>query len=86
MNVTPAQLEATKTENVSPLAHVLGCIPHRLQLAGGWIDQPFMSQRNPSPPGSMVVAQIQPDFRPMERSGFATGTRAIAIFGVWFTS
>ena len=27
----------------------------------------------------MVVAQIEPDFRPMDRSGFASGTRAVAM-------
>jgi hypothetical protein len=58
--------------------HALGSIPYRLQLAGGWIDQPFVSRLNPTPPGSMVVAQIEPDFRPMDRSGLATGTRAVA--------
>jgi hypothetical protein len=63
----------------SPVAKLLGSIPNRLQLAGGWIDQPFVSQNNPSPPGSMVVVQIQPDFRPMDRSGIATGTRALAM-------
>jgi hypothetical protein len=68
-----------KTKAISPVAHLLGSIPHRLQLAGGWIDQPFVSRRNPRPPGSMVVVQIQPDFRPMDRSGFATGTRAVAM-------
>jgi hypothetical protein len=57
----------------------LGAIPNRLQLAGGWIDQPFVSQHNPKPPGSMVVVQIEPDFRPMDRSGIASGTRAIAM-------
>ncbi|MCU0786696.1 MAG: hypothetical protein MUC91_00660 [Verrucomicrobia bacterium] len=56
----------------------LGHIPHRLQLAGGWIDQPFVSRHNPKPPGSMVVVQIEPNFRPMDRSGIASGTRAIA--------
>src|SRR5512137_2141859 len=61
-----------------PIARVLGTIPNRLQLAGGWIDQPFVSRRNPKPPGSMVVVQIEPDFRPMDRSGIASGTRAIA--------
>ena len=63
----------------SPVAKLLGSIPHRLQLAGGWIDQPFVSQHNPKPPGSMVVVQIEPDFRPMDRSGIAGGTRAIAM-------
>jgi len=62
----------------SPVARLLGTIPNRLQLAGGWIDQPFVSRHNPKPPGSMVVVQIEPDFRPMDRSGIASGTRAIA--------
>ena len=63
----------------SPVARLLGAIPNRLQLAGGWIDQPFISKHNPKPPGSMVVVQIEPYFRPMDRSGIASGTRAIAI-------
>ncbi|HSY17965.1 MAG TPA: hypothetical protein VK815_06505 [Candidatus Acidoferrales bacterium] len=63
----------------SPVQKLLGAIPNRLQLAGGWIDQPFVSRHNPKPPGSMVVVQIEPDFRPMDRSGIASGTRAIAL-------
>jgi len=65
-------------KSVDAVARVLGAIPNRLQLAGGWIDQPFVSRHNPAPPGSMVVVQIEPNFRPMDRSGIATGTRAIA--------
>ena len=61
------------------VARQLGNIPHRLQLAGGWIDQPFISRHNPNPPGSMVVVQIEPDFPAMDRSGLASGTRAIAM-------
>ena len=61
------------------IAKALGSIPNRLQLAGGWIDQPFVSRHNPKPPGSMVVVQIEPNFRPMDRSGIASGTRAIAM-------
>ncbi len=61
-----------------PIRRALGAIPNRLQLAGGWIDQPFVSRHNPKPPGSMVVVQIEPNFRPMDRSGIASGTRAIA--------
>jgi hypothetical protein len=63
----------------SPISKVLGSIPNRLQLAGGWIDQPFISRHNPKPPGSMVVVQIEPNFRPMDRSGIASGTRAVAM-------
>jgi len=53
----------------APVAKLLGSIPHRLQLAGGWIDQPFVSRYNAKPPGSMVVVQIEPDFPPMDRAG-----------------
>jgi hypothetical protein len=63
----------------SPVGKYLGSIPNRLQLAGGWIDQPFVNRHNPRPPGAMVVVQIEPDFRPMDRSGIASGTRAIAM-------
>jgi hypothetical protein len=64
---------------ISPVAKVLGSIPNRLQLGGGWIDQPFMSKLNPKPPGSMVVVQIEPNFRPMCRSGIASSTRTVAL-------
>jgi hypothetical protein len=62
-----------------PIAKVIGSLPYRLALAGGWIDQPFVSRHNPSPPGSMVVVSVEPYFRFMERSGIATGTREIAL-------
>jgi len=61
------------------VSRLIGSIPNRLQLAGGWIDQPFVSRHNPKPPGSMVVVQIEPDFRPMDRSGLASGTRTVAM-------
>jgi hypothetical protein len=50
-----------------------------MAFAGGWIDQPFVSQCNPSPPGSMVVVALEPTFRFMERAGMATGTRNVAM-------
>jgi len=56
----------------------IGKIPFRLALAGGWIDQPFMSQRNPTPPGSMVVVSLEPSYRFMDRCGMATSTRHVA--------
>jgi hypothetical protein len=61
------------------LARVIGRIPYRIALAGGWIDQPFVSGRNPDPSGSMVVASVLPEFRFMDRAGMATGTRMIAL-------
>ena len=68
-----------KKSSASSVAEFFGLIPNRLQLAGGWIDQPFVSRHNPKPPGSMVVVQIKADFRPMDRSGIASGTRAVAM-------
>src|SRR5512138_2425037 len=61
-----------------PIAAVIGRIPNRIALAGGWIDQPFVSRHNPEPPGAMVVVSLEPSFRVMDRSGCASGTRAIA--------
>jgi hypothetical protein len=61
------------------LTRAIGSIPNRLQLAGGWIDQPFVSRLNPEPPGSMVVVSLEPTFRVMDRSGCASGTRAVAM-------
>ncbi len=61
------------------LADVIGRVPYRLALAGGWIDQPFVSRHNGRAPGSMVVVALQPAFRFMDRAGFATGTRAVAM-------
>lgn len=43
------------------------------------MDQPFCSRLNPTPPGSVCVASIEPDFYWMERSGLATGTRKVAL-------
>jgi hypothetical protein len=57
----------------------IGSIPFRVALAGGWIDQPFVSALNPNPPGSMVVVGLEPDTYYMERCGMATGTRNVAL-------
>ena len=75
----PVDIAGPNQMKISPVEKLLGAIPNRLQLAGGWIDQPFVSQHNPKPPGSMVVVQIEANFRPMDRSGIASGTRAIAM-------
>lgn len=60
------------------LQGAIGNLPYRLQMAGGWIDQPFVSVADPEPPGSMVVVSMRPTVRYMERSGMATGTRRVA--------
>jgi hypothetical protein len=67
MHLTPSALRAA-----------IGSLPYRLQLAGGWIDQPFVSALDPEPPGSMVVVSLRPTVRYMDRCGMATGTRLAA--------
>ncbi|HMP81689.1 MAG TPA: hypothetical protein PKA41_03160 [Verrucomicrobiota bacterium] len=68
-----------KKKSKSSITDVIGQIPYRLALAGGWIDQPFVSQINPTPPGSMVVVCIEPQFRFMDRSGICGSTREVAL-------
>jgi len=60
------------------ITDVIGQIPYRMAFAGGWIDQPFVSQVNPEPPGSMVVVALEPTIRFMDRCGMATSTREVA--------
>jgi cytidyltransferase-like protein len=50
--------------------------PYRLCLAGGWMDQPWVSEVHP---GSVVVAQIWPGQGFNDRSGMATSSRNVAI-------
>ena len=50
--------------------------PYRLCLAGGWIDQPWVSEIYP---GSVVVAQIWPTIDFNDRSGLATSSRKVGI-------
>lgn len=61
------------------LHQIIGAVPYRMALAGGWIDQPFVSQHNPTPPGSMVVVALEPQFHFMDRCGMGTSTRKVAM-------
>lgn len=54
----------------------LSRIPFRIDLAGGWLDQPFVSQHYP---GAVVTISIEPTHAFNERSGMATSTRNAAI-------
>jgi hypothetical protein len=62
----------------NPTREQVGEIPFRAALAGGWIDQPFVSRLNPTPPGSMVTVGLLPTIGFMDRAGMATGTRKVA--------
>jgi hypothetical protein len=61
------------------LTDIIGNFPYRIALAGGWIDQPFVSKHNPTSPGSMVVIGVEPTFPWMDRCGIASSTRRIAL-------
>lgn len=65
--------------NKRRITDIVGKLQYRIALAGGWIDQPFASQHNPAPPGSMVVVAVEPEFRWMDRSGICGSTRQIAL-------
>lgn len=51
-------------------------MPYRIDLAGGWLDQPFVSQHYPGP---VLTISIEPDIAFNERSGMASSTRNAAI-------
>jgi len=51
-------------------------IPFRLDLAGGWLDQPFVSKNAPGP---VITISIEPEYEFNDRSGMSSSTRAKAI-------
>jgi len=67
------------TQTGPEITDIIGRFPYRMALAGGWIDQPFVSRHNPTPPGSMVVVGLEPTCRFMDRCGMGTSTRNIAM-------
>lgn len=54
-------------------------IPTRVDIAGTWIDQPYVSQYTP---GWAITASIEPTFEIRERCGLSTSTRNV-IRRVW---
>lgn len=57
-------------------------IPYRLELGGGWLDQPFVNSLHPGP---VITLAIQPTQEFNHRSGMATSSRKQAI-ELWHTS
>lgn len=51
-------------------------IPFRIDLAGGWLDQPFVSTHHPGP---VLTISLEPTIDFNERSGMASSTRRKAI-------
>jgi cytidyltransferase-like protein len=59
----------------------MNLIPYRIDLAGGWLDQPFVSRFYP---GSVITVSLEPTIDFNERSGMASSTRRKAI-DLWGT-
>jgi cytidyltransferase-like protein len=51
-------------------------IPYRIDLAGGWLDQPFVSKFHPGP---VLTISIEPTVEFNDRSGMASSTRRCAV-------
>jgi len=51
-------------------------IPYRIDVAGGWLDQPFVSKFYP---GAVITISLEPTVEFNERSGMASSTRRAAI-------
>jgi cytidyltransferase-like protein len=54
----------------------LPTIPYRIDLCGGWLDQPRVSKKYPGP---VITISLEPTIDFNERSGMATSTRRKAI-------
>jgi cytidyltransferase-like protein len=51
-------------------------IPYRIEMAGGWLDQPWISKYSPGP---VITISVEPTYKFEDRSGMATSTRNKAI-------
>lgn len=71
--VPEAGLEARSTTSLRREAR--SHLPYRLDLAGTWIDQPYVSQYAP---GWAITISLEPTMEFMERAGMSTSTRNAA--------
>lgn len=73
---------STQQESPQPTAHScsqLTGLPTRLDLAGTWIDQPYVSMYHP---GWALTISLEPTFEVRERCGLSTSTRKM-IQKIW---
>jgi len=54
----------------------INTVPYRIDIAGGWLDQPFVSKYYPGP---VLTVSIHPTIEFNERSGMASSTRRAGI-------
>ncbi len=64
------------TARSSAAMRSINIIPYRIDIAGGWLDQPFVSKLYP---GAVITISLEPTIEFNERSGMATSTRRRAI-------
>ncbi len=74
--VLKRQPEAGLPARSSTALRQISLLPYRIDLAGGWLDQPFVSKQHP---GAVITVSIEPTVEFNERSGMATSTRNSAI-------
>jgi cytidyltransferase-like protein len=73
MNRTPYKgLQARSSTDLRQVARM----PYRIDVAGGWLDQPYVSKLHP---GSVITISLEPTYPFNERSGMATSTRKKAM-------
>ncbi len=72
--VPDAGLEARSTTSLR--RDVRSHLPYRIDIAGTWIDQPYVSQHGD---GWAITASIEPTHEFMERGGMSTSTRNAAM-------
>jgi cytidyltransferase-like protein len=75
--------ERIPQQNMAPRSSTalrqLHTVPYRVDLAGGWLDQPFVSKYHP---GAVVNCSLEPREEYELRSGMSSSTRQTAI-GLW---
>ena len=67
------------THNSPLITHNSSRIPTRLDLAGTWIDQPYVSMHHP---GWAITISLEPTFEVRDRCGLSTSTRNM-IQKIW---
>lgn len=72
-------LKKQLAQEQQPSAAPMCTIPTRVDIAGTWIDQPYVSQLCP---GWAITASVEPTFEIRERCGLATSTRN-QIMRIW---
>ena len=67
--------EADTARSANTAKPILSKLPYRIDIAGTWIDQPYVSERGA---GWAITASIEPTYEFMERGGMSTSTRNAA--------